>query len=140
MQQAADGNMAEIAHGKLAAQKATDAEVKRYGQMMSTDHTKAGDEMKRLAAKNTITLPDTMSQMHQDMQKRLSGLSGAEFDKQYMSHMVAEHEKTVNLFTMGSQSAQDPEVRAFAQKTLPTLQTHLDQTRKINDRLSGARK
>jgi putative membrane protein len=74
---------------------------------------------------------------HGEMDK-LNKLSGADFDKQYMAHMVSDHQKNVAEFKKASESAQDGEVKAFASKTLPTLQEHLSRAQSINDSVKSA--
>src|SRR5262249_55511746 len=122
--EAAKGGMAEVELGKLAEEKASSPEVKKFGQRMADDHGKANDELKSLAQSKNITIPasDTKEQKLHD---QLSKLSGSEFDKAYMKAMVADHKKDVNAFRKESQSGKDPELKAWAAKTLPTLEDHL---------------
>jgi putative membrane protein len=87
--QAAKDGMAEVELGKLAGEKASNANVKAFGQRMVTDHGKAGDELKILAASKQITLPMMVDPEHKPVGERLSKLSGAEFDGAYVREMVA---------------------------------------------------
>ena len=137
MMEAANSNMAEIALGKMAAEKATDPEVKQFGQMMATDHGKASEEMKALAASKNVTLPTGVSEDMQKKQTDLARLTGAEFDKEYINLMVDAHEKDVEKFKEASENLNDAETKAFAAKTLPVLQAHLDQVKKIDQRLEN---
>ncbi len=95
---AASSGMFEVEAGKLAQQKGSNTEVKNFGKKMVEDHSKANEELKALAAKKNITLPTTMSSEHQEKMDKLSGLSGTEFDKEYMSIMDDAHDKDVKLF------------------------------------------
>jgi putative membrane protein len=122
---AARGSMAEVELGRLATQKASSPEVKQFGQRMVDDHTKANDELKTLAQSKSITIPTDLDAKHQATRDRLSKLSGAAFDRAYMQEMVADHRKNVNEFRKQSQSGKDAEVKAWAAKTLPTLEEHL---------------
>jgi putative membrane protein len=135
MQKAAEGGLAEVAMGKLASTKATDAEVKSFGQMMADDHGKANAALKELAAKKGFVLPTEPSSAHKDTMGELEKVSGADFDKEYVSEMIEDHEKDVKEFEETSKDAEDPDVKAFAAQTLPTLQTHLEQIRKIGERM-----
>jgi putative membrane protein len=90
---------------------------------MVSDHSKANDELKQLASKKGIELP-AQPPMDAHMQK-LQGLSGAEFDREYMSHMLNDHQKDVAAFKKEASGGRDPDVKAFAAKTLPTLESHL---------------
>jgi putative membrane protein len=85
-------NMAEIELGRMAAEKAANAEVKRFGQMMADDHTAAGAKLKPIATQHNIAMPSALDEKHQDLRDRLAKLSGAEFDREYMKAMVGGHE------------------------------------------------
>lgn len=122
---AAEGGMAEVQFGSLAKDHASNADVKSFGDRMVTDHTKANDELKSIAAKKNITLPSSMNAKDQASHDRLSKMNGAAFDKEYMRMMVADHRTDVNEFRRESQSGSDPDLKAFAAKYLPTLEEHL---------------
>jgi putative membrane protein len=134
---AADGGMAEVKLGTLATQKGTAPDVKQFGQMMVTDHGKGNTELQSLAASKGVTLPADISDEHKQKEQKLSGLSGADFDKDYMKGMVEDHQKTVDLFQKASNEATDPDVKAWAAKTLPTLQHHLDEAKKIASKVGA---
>jgi putative membrane protein len=121
----AQANLAEIAVGKLAVARGSSDAVKQYGQRMIDDHTKANDEVKKLAQSKGITLPTEPDAEHKAMADKLSSLSGAAFDEEFMSGMHADHAKVVAMFQDKAKNATDADVRAFASKTLPTLQQHL---------------
>jgi putative membrane protein len=122
---AAQGGLLEVELGRLAAQKAQNADVKRFGQRMVDDHSKANTELKTLASAKGITVPTDLSAEGKEAQTKLSKLSGAEFDKEYMKLMVDDHQEDVSEFEEESRDADDPDVKAFAAKILPTLQEHL---------------
>jgi putative membrane protein len=131
---AAQGGMAEVELGKLAAQKATNPEVKKFAQMMVTDHTKANEELKALAAKKNVTLPADMGSSHKSAMEDLAKLSGADFDKKYVEMMVDDHEEDVEFFD-DKTSDSDADIKAFASKTLPTLQKHLEAIKAIQSKM-----
>ncbi len=124
--EAAQGGMAEVEMGKLAAQKGQNPEVKKFGQMMVTDHTAANNELKAVAAKKNMTVPSDIGPKYKSSKDSLSKASGADFDKQYVDMMVSDHEDDVAAFEKQADSSTDPDVKAFAAKTLPTLKRHLD--------------
>jgi putative membrane protein len=128
----AKGGMAEVELGKLATQKASADSVKQFGQRMVDDHSKANDELKTLAASKKITVPAEMGPKEKALRDRLSKMSGAAFDRAYMKAMVADHVEDVNAFKMESKSGKDPEIKAWAAKTLPTLEEHLKMARDDN--------
>src|SRR6185437_11610509 len=121
---AAGGGMAEVELGRLATEKASSPDVKQFGQRMIDDHGKANDELKGLATRKNITLPAAPDAKHKATQDRLSKLSGTAFDRAYMADMVADHNADVAEFMHASKMAKDPDVKAWAAKTLPTLQEH----------------
>jgi putative membrane protein len=139
MRDAAQGGMAEVELGKLATEKASSDDVKRFGQRMVDDHSKANDELKQIASSEGVTLPDTLNAKDKALKVRLSKLSGENFDRAYMESMVKDHKKDVADFQKESASGSDPQVKQFASKTLPTLQDHLQQAQSIapNTKMSG---
>lgn len=125
IEEAAKGGMAEVQLGKLAAEKAENAQVKQFGQRMVDDHGKANSQLKQLASAKNVSLPQEIDRSHQREYERLQKLSGAQFDREYMKHMVSDHKKDVKEFQKTAKSAKDPDVKNFAQTTLPTLEEHL---------------
>ncbi|MBV8819044.1 MAG: DUF4142 domain-containing protein [Acidobacteriaceae bacterium] len=125
MMKAAQGGLAEVQLANLAQQHATNPAVKTFAQHMIDDHTKANDELKALASQKSVTLPTDLDAKDQASMDKLSKLNGAAFDKAYMKNMVMDHKKTVAEFQKESNSGKDPDVKAWASKTLPTLQNHL---------------
>ena len=139
IEEAAQGGMAEVEHGKLAEQRAASPQVKQFGQRMVQDHTKAGDELKVIAGARGVTPPATMEKKHHREMEKLSKLSGAEFDRQYMKHMVDAHKQTVSLFEKQAKSGKDGDLKSYAIKTLPTLKEHLAQAQSTHDAVKGAK-
>jgi predicted outer membrane protein len=88
-------NMAEIELGRMAAERAANAEVKRFGQMMVDDHTAAGNKLKPIATEHSIPMPADLDDKHRDLRERLSKLQGAAFDREYMKAMVDGHEDVI---------------------------------------------
>jgi putative membrane protein len=122
---AAQGGLAEVEMGRLATQRAGEASVREFGARMVADHSRANAELKSIAAKKGIQLPADMSSEQKSEMEKLSKMSGAEFDKEYMSAMLKDHETDVKDFETQSKEGNDAEIKAFAGKTLPTLQQHL---------------
>jgi putative membrane protein len=97
---------------------------------MSVDHAKAGDELKALATAKSVKLPGEPSLVQKVKLKALGAMNGERFDKQYADTIaVGAHEDTVKLFRKAASDAKDPDVKAFATKTLPTLEHHLEMAR-----------
>ncbi len=132
VKKAAEGGLAEVELGNLAKQKAQSDQVKQFADRMVTDHGKANDQLKTLAQNKNITLPSDLSAKDKALRDRLSKLSGDRFDKAYMQAMVKDHTTDVNEFRHESKSAKDPDVKAFAAQTLPTLEDHLKLAKQDN--------
>jgi len=126
---AAQGGMAEVSSGSLAAQQGTDAGVKAFGNRMVTDHGKANDELRQLATNKGLALPAETDADHKKKQDELAKKTGKDFDKAYMEDMVKDHEHDVAEFEKMSKDAKDPDLKAWVTKTLPTLQDHLKMAR-----------
>lgn len=123
---AANGGLMEVQLGEYAAKNASDKSVKDFGSMMVKDHTKANDELKGIATTKNIALP---AQPGQDMTDKMTDLmkkKGKDFDKDYMNAMVKDHKEDIDLFKKAADDSKDSDIKAFAGKTLPTLQKHLD--------------
>lgn len=129
--EAALGGLLEVRLGKLAEKKGQRADVKEFGAMMVKDHGKANDELKKVAEKNQIVCPTELDAKHQAKVDKLEALTGADFDKAYISSMVKDHEEDVAEFKKVSTSATNADVKQFATKTLPTLETHLTHIKEI---------
>jgi len=122
---AAAGGLAEVALGQLALHNGSSQQVKAFGQQMVTDHGQANQELQQIAQTENLTLPTAPASKDQALQKKLSGLKGAAFDAAYTQDMIKDHKQDIAEFQREAQSGQDPALKAFAQKTLPTLQKHL---------------
>ncbi len=129
---AAQGGLAEVELGKLATDKGQSDDVKKFGQKMVDDHTKANDQLKSVAQQKNIALPTEPSSKDKAFKDKLSNLSGAQFDKMYMQHMVMDHKKDVAEFQKEANSGKDQDLKNFAQQTLPTLQEHLKMAQQTN--------
>jgi putative membrane protein len=138
--EAAIGGMAEVELGRLAADKASSADVKQFGQRMVDDHGKANDELKSWASQKSVTLPTELDAKHKATRDRLSKLSGAAFDRAYMHEMVTDHDKDVQEFKHASKTATDSDLKAWAAKTLPTLEEHQKMAHDVNSKVGGAAK
>ncbi len=132
MKTAAMGGMEEVELGKLAAQKASSADVKNFGQHMVDDHSKANDQLTQLATQKGVTLPTAMSTMQKHDMDKLAKLSGAAFDSAYVSMMVKDHKKDIADFQKESKSGKDSDLKSWATTTLPTLQDHLKMVQGIS--------
>lgn len=124
LKEAAQGGMMEVTLGQMAADKAQNEAVKNFGQRMVKDHGQANEELKNLAKSEGVTIPSDMGSEGKELQQRLQKLSGSEFDQAYMQEMLKDHKKDIEAFNQQAQNGNDPEVKNWAVKTLPTLREH----------------
>lgn len=126
MKQAAISGMSEVKMGELASEKAESEGVQEFASHMVEDHSQANEELMGLAAETGIEPPQELDAEHKQKMERLSQLSGQEFDRAYIQAQLEGHQKMVDLFQQQSEQGQNPELKSFAEETLPTLQEHLD--------------
>ncbi len=131
MKKAAAGGLAEVELGQLAVQKASNEQVKQFGQRMIDDHSKANEQLKSVAEQEHVTLPTRPDLKDRQTKDRLEKLSGTEFDQAYMSDMLKDHKKDVAEFERESKMAKNPAVKSFAEQTLPVLREHLSLAEQI---------
>jgi putative membrane protein len=133
IQKAAAGGMGEVELGKLAQQKAVREETKQFATRMVEDHTKANDDLARMAGANGVNLAQAMDEGTRKEMDRLQKLQGMDFDRAYMKHMVKDHKKDLKEFRHEAKANRDSDAKAFAQRTLPTLEEHLAMAQKTYD-------
>jgi putative membrane protein len=124
------GDMAEVQMGQLAAQKASSPDVKSYGEMLATDHSKAMDEMKTVAGTLGVQPPAGPKADARKEMDRLSKLDGQAFDREFLKHMVSDHEKDVAKFK--KEAAGSSQVAQTAKAQLPVLEKHLQKAQELS--------
>ncbi len=139
VKKAAKGNLAEVELGRLALQKSSSSEVKQFASRMIKDHSKANQKLSALAASKGVDVPTSVSLGSDVSMAHLKMLSGKSFDDAYIKMMVDDHKEDVSAFQKEADSSQDPEVKEFAAKTLPTLQAHLTKIEQIQNDFPGSK-
>jgi len=134
MKDAAQGGQAEVKMGDLAAKNAKNPDLKKFAQMMVTDHGAAGKDLEELAKKKNFTLPTDIGS-HQATYDKLSKMTGDDFDRYYVEQMVQDHEADVKEFQKQAANSSDPDVKAFAAKVAPVVQKHLDAIKAIQAKM-----
>lgn len=131
--EAASSDMFEIESSKLALER-SDANTRTFAQQMLADHQKTSEELKALvtAGKVKATIPTTMSSAHQGMLDDLIKLQGDDFTKQYHSDQEDVHEDAVDLFKRYGDEGDNPDMKAWAAKTRPALEHHLQMATELN--------
>jgi putative membrane protein len=129
---AASSNNLELQLSQLAQQRATNQAVKDFAAMMVEHHTMAAQEMKSLLSAKGASVPDTaLLPMHRLQMESVTAAQGADFDKAYMRIMVDAHEEDVDEYEDETTDARDADIRAFATRMLPTLQTHYARAKEV---------
>lgn len=124
MTKAAQGNVAEVMVSKLAQKKSKNQAVLHVAEMLVTEHSKANADLKKVAAKKSVRLPNVPDPKHQAEYRRLSRLSGAAFDKRYLSGQIKDHLNTIALFRSTIRAGKDGDVQGFAREYLPGIENH----------------
>jgi putative membrane protein len=137
VREAASGNLMEIQLGQLAQNKAQNQAVKQFAQRMVADHNNLQNQLTSVASTGGQSFTPTMDSRHQNQINRLQGLSGAEFDRTYMSLMIRAHQRDVNNFQTQSQSANSAQVRTLATNSLPVLQQHLSLAQQVGGQVGA---
>lgn len=138
IRQAARSGKAEIELSQLALQKAQDAQVRAFAERMVTDHTQQAQQLQALAGSKGVGVAPFLDAEHRVILSVLSRLSGAQFDMMYMKTMVTDHQTSVALFEWEAANGGDPDVRAFAESSLPALREHLNMAIQIYGSLQSS--
>lgn len=132
LRQAAHSGHAEVESSQLAQSKASNPQVRAFAARMIQDHTRVNAELAQLARSKGIDVPTQPSPAQRSRIQALAALSGDAFDRQYIDQMgVMAHENSVSLFRLGATNSRDPDVKAFASRTLPALNMHLDMAKQF---------
>ena len=134
---AASGGMIEVQLGKTAQQKATSSHVKEFGRRMQTDHSKANDQLKKVAAKKNVKLPTELEGKQKSTMDKLTKLKGDEFDREYMNTMVDDHKEDIEKFEQEADKGKDPDLKKFAKDHLPILKKHLALAQQTQKQISS---
>lgn len=134
------GNMFEVKMGVLAEKRSKNADVKQFAQRMQKDHSQAQEELKKIAQKENIELPTEMSGEQSMKYTEFEKKSTKRFDKDYSDLMVKEHTADVEYLQKAVKELNDPEMKSYAQKTLPILEEHLKLAKSLNQKITESPK
>jgi len=135
---AAMSDMAEINISRLAVKTSKDEGVRKFAQRMIEDHSKTSKELLDLVNKKRMKAPERMDAEHDKLAKKLSAMTGSEFDRAYAAGQVKDHEVAVALFEGQSKDGKDNDLKAWAKKTLPHLREHLKMAKELNKKVGGS--
>ena len=133
--EAAQGGLMEVELGSIAQRNGASKSVKDFGKMMVDDHTQLNQELQALAVKKNVPLPSGITNSQQDDTTKLSKEKGSEFDKDYISMMVKDHEDDIDAFKKAADKIDDQDYKDLINKAIPTLQKHLDAAKSIKDKM-----
>ena len=135
----ARASAAEEQLSQMAATRAQDPSVKRFAQQVAADHRRINQELAQVAGQKGLTIEAEPDELHQKAAQHLSQLSGEQFDREYMSEMVADHAKMLSKFEDKARISRDPQVRQWAASKVPSFRQHYEMAQKVNDTLKGGR-
>lgn len=127
----AQANVNEVAAGKVGAEKAASPDVKRFAQKMVDDHGRMAQELKSLGQSKGVPVAESTGMTDMAKIKMLERKSGADFDREFMDHMVKEHELTAKDVEATASKAKDAELKAALQKALPHIKEHLAEAKRL---------
>jgi putative membrane protein len=122
---AGKGGKAEVELAQDAVTHAQNADVKSFAQKLVDDHTKANGELEQYATGHGVTIPSEMEGKAKEAKERLAKLTGKSFDQAFVKQMVEDHTSTIKAFEDESKNGTDADLKAWVDKTLPTLRDHL---------------
>jgi putative membrane protein len=131
IKEAIESNLAEVKMGQLAQKNGGSDEVKNFGKMLESDHSQANTKATQVAEGLKVTAPTEPNAKQKKTYDQMAKLNGAAFDRQFATHMIADHKQDIAKFEKASKS-KDPNVAGFASETLPTLQKHLSTAQSIS--------
>jgi putative membrane protein len=131
MTKALQGSRLEVALGREATAQAASPDVKAFGERMITDHGRAADELKQLAAQKKVDIPTALDDSKESKVEKMAKLNGSAFDKEYVTNVVDDHEDDISDFRKAAGDLMDPDLKAWANKQLPILESHLTMAKGI---------
>ena len=131
LMQAAQGALFEVEASRVALMKATSNETRDFANMMVADHGRANQELDQLVRSKGGMVSERIDGEHQSAIDQLRRLDGPAFERQYYELQVTAHDEAIRLFDRAARGAQDPDLRSFANRTLPTLRKHRDALEKL---------
>src|SRR5262249_23951538 len=138
MVEAAQDDLGEIDMAQIALHSSSNDDVRDFANMIKTDHTAALDDLAQLMQGNIVQIPKSIPPQPERDINRMQSLQGGEFDREFVNMVVAEHQKTVEMFRDQQSNAQDPDLRKYVDDTLPILEMHLEKALRLQTKLFSA--
>ena len=131
IRQAIEAGKNEIKMGSIAKNNSTNPEIIDFGKMIEEDHMALNEKLINIARQKDIQFGEQLSDESNQVYTKLKNLNGVDFDKEFVTAMIRGHERTIDLFTQQSNNGVDMEIKNLAKEALPTLESHLNQIKKI---------
>jgi putative membrane protein len=131
IKKAANGGMTEVELGKIAAKNGQKDDVKNFGERMVKDHGKANDDLKSVASKMNVEVPDKVNAKHQATIDKFSKMSADSFDAAYVKEMVKDHKKDIAEFEAAQGEVKNEDLKKFIGDTIPVMKEHLEMAQKM---------
>ncbi|HKZ38962.1 MAG TPA: DUF4142 domain-containing protein [Chryseolinea sp.] len=125
-----DARLMDLEEGKVAMQRSTSKKLKEYGDLMMKDQSRMLDELKIIAERKQVKLPSNLSQEKAEGLADLKKEHGESFDKKFIKMMILDHKRDVRKFEKATKS-NDADIKLFATKYLPVVQSHLEKIRTL---------
>jgi putative membrane protein len=122
---AARTDMTEAHEGQMAENQAGRPEVKDFAKALVQDHTQSYVQLTALAAKTGVSIPKGINTGKDRTIQELAHLKGDRFDREFERNEIAAHKRALEIFKREAANAQDPDVKAYANSTIPVLEKHL---------------
>jgi putative membrane protein len=135
--EAANGGMKEVELSNYVAQKTQSMEVRQLAERIAQDHSTANSELKSAAQQDNGNIPASMDEKAMQELDHFKKMSGTKLDQMYVQHMIEDHKKDIAKFQEEASGGTSRQVKAFAQKTLPTLQEHLQMAKDTQSKMGG---
>jgi putative membrane protein len=139
MSNAAKAGYDEIQLAQLALKKSKNESVRDFAQKIIADHTKANEDLAKIATKKNVTLPDSTTMGAKGTEAKLKMLSGRHFDQSFVKGMVDDHQDAITKFDTEATQGSDPDVKEFASSTQSTLRDHLSAAQELANKLNVAK-
>ncbi len=139
MIKAAEAGQAEVSLSSIAMKRAVSPDIKAFARRMVDQHTENNSKLQKLASQKGIPLPTSLNDRHQQVKDTLEGITGNSFDRHYMDAMLDDHRTVVAEFKHEKDEVEDGDLKAYVEKTLPVLESHLRDARSVTDRLGFTR-
>jgi putative membrane protein len=137
LKKAIEGNYAEVQMGQLAQKNGQSDGVRQFGQMLSTDHSAANQKALDAAKSMGVTPPDGPNAKQKADYDKMSKMTGAQFDRAFATHMVADHQKDIAEYR--KESKQADAAGDYAKGQIDTLQKHLDTAKSLKSNKTSSR-